>query len=187
MDTVKVLRHAILSWIITIVLACMAGHYHQQVHDLQDTAMKQKHQITALQKDNARLEKQVKEYETILNTPQPISNEWFVGEGKATAYSPWDNQNGIEADGDGRHTSIGLHSGPGVIAVDPKRIPYNSRMIVVYQDGTVETGIAGDTGGALRASRGLHIDMFRKTYDQAVNHGVKPVLILWQKPQKEAG
>jgi len=113
------------------------------------------------------------------------SDSWYMEEGIATAYSPLDNQNGIEAEADGNITSTGVHPGPGIIAVDPARIPYNSEIIAVYADGTIYRGVAGDTGGALRSSSYLHIDIYRDTFAQAVQHGNKAVMIFW-KLSKEA-
>lgn len=105
-------------------------------------------------------------------------------EGIATAYSPYDNQSGIECDGDPSNTSTGVAPGPQIMAVDPSLIPYGSEITLTYPDGTKIKGIAGDTGGALRNSgaRGIyHIDVFKWTYDEAVSHGVQKVKIKWDK------
>lgn len=109
---------------------------------------------------------------------------WSLRNGIATAYSPFDNINGIEADANPTKTSIGLLPGAGIIAVDPKRIPYKSEMMVVYADGRVYKGIAGDTGGALRNSKKYHVDIFKQTFTQANKHGVQNVMILWKPPKQ---
>ncbi len=50
----------------------------------------------------------------------------------------------------GGTTSVGLEAVRGVIAVDPKIIPYGTRMYVASPDGQIVYGygVAGDTGGA---------------------------------------
>lgn len=50
----------------------------------------------------------------------------------------------------GGTTSVGLEAVRGVIAVDPKIIPYGTRMYVASPDGKIVYGygVAGDTGGA---------------------------------------
>lgn len=105
---------------------------------------------------------------------------WYIQEGIATAYSPNDNRSGIEAEGAGHLTSVGLTPGDGIIAVDPKRIPYGSKMKVLFADGTSYEGIAGDTGGALRSDSRNHVDIYKDTYAETEKFGVKNVTILWQ-------
>lgn len=53
----------------------------------------------------------------------------------------------------GGTTSIGLEAVRGVIAVDPKIIPYGTKMYVASPDGSIVYGygVAGDTGGACMA------------------------------------
>ena len=105
---------------------------------------------------------------------------WAMVEGIATAYSPLDNRSGICAEGDPNITSTGRASGHGVIAVDPDRIPYGSEIQVIYPDGTIYYGIAGDTGGALRDDPVTHIDIFKDSYEEAMAHGEQNVIILWR-------
>jgi len=52
-------------------------------------------------------------------------------------------------------TSLGLTAGYGVIAVDPKKIPYWTKVCIPRYG----IAIAGDTGGALRSYPGLLIDL----------------------------
>lgn len=106
--------------------------------------------------------------------------KWKSSEGMATAYSPYDNQSGIEADGDPSTTSTGVAPGPHIMAVDPKRIPYGSTILVVFPDGSCIQGIAGDTGGALRRNKRLQVDIYKETYKETVNFGVQDVIILWK-------
>lgn len=85
-------------------------------------------------------------------------------------YSPHDDRNGINSEGDPNITSTGMQSGPTVIAVDPSKIPYGSKVEV---EGFNRTFIAGDTGGALRNYGGVAIDVYSKTYDNAMKFGVQ--------------
>lgn len=110
---------------------------------------------------------------------------WNVASGQVTAYCPFDNVDGQQAQGDPRVTSTGAKTGRGVVAVDPKRIPYGSEIIIRYSDGTIETGVANDTGGALRSADGLVIDVFRETYQQASRHGRREATIFWKPPEGE--
>lgn len=97
---------------------------------------------------------------------------------EVTAYSPYDNVSGIEAEGDGSKTSTGTKPGLGTIAVDPDVIPYGSAIAIIYSDGTTEYGYARDTGGAIK---GNHIDVFRETYKQTCKFGKKHAVVIWYK------
>ena len=88
---------------------------------------------------------------------------------RVTAYAPFDNVSGICADEDPTVTSVGHRPGPQYVAVDPKRIPYGTRLRI---PGYGEV-IAGDTGGALRQYDGIAIDVFMDTYEDAIQWGVQ--------------
>lgn len=80
---------------------------------------------------------------------------------EATAYTA--------ADGDGNGiTSIGLTAKHGIIAVDPRVIPYGTR---VYIPG-YGFAVAGDTGGAIIGNR---IDLFMDSYHDAISFGRRNV------------
>jgi 3D (Asp-Asp-Asp) domain-containing protein len=65
---------------------------------------------------------------------------------EATAYDPGpvNNRRGLVGT-----TSLGLRAHFGIVAVDPKVIPYRSRL---YVEG-YGPGLAGDTGGAIKGAR----------------------------------
>lgn len=107
-------------------------------------------------------------------------NQWNIAEGIVTAYSPFDNVSGIENDGNPNYTATGTKPGPGTIAVDPKRIPYGSEIIIIYEDGTIEMGKALDTGATMRRAKDIWIDVYRDTYQETVKHGKKKAIILWK-------
>ena len=88
---------------------------------------------------------------------------------KITGYAPLDNKSGICADENPTVTSIGKYPSKKYAAVDPKKLPYGTK-IKVPGYGTVE---AGDTGGAMRNYDGIQIDLFFDTYEEAIEWGVK--------------
>lgn len=73
----------------------------------------------------------------------------------ATAYTSW-----IEDVVD--MTATGTHARHGAVAVDPKVIPYGTRMFIVTADGEFVYGLATaeDCGGGVK---GKHIDLFFET------------------------
>ncbi len=89
-----------------------------------------------------------------------------VMKGKATAYSC------------GTHCSTGVRVQPGYIAVDPKIIPYGTKMYIVSDDGKYVYGyaIAADTGGFIKSGKIL-ADLYFPTESQCVNFGVRGITI----------
>ena len=88
---------------------------------------------------------------------------------RVTGYAPFDNKSGICADENPEVTSTGVRPGTKYAAVDPRRIPYGTE-IEVPGYGLV---IAADTGGALRSSKDLAIDLYFDTYEAAMAWGVQ--------------
>lgn len=121
--------------------------------------------------------------ETVSILTNDLVRHWNYSDAIITAYSPLDDQNGINSEGDPAITSIGMKVGYGRFAVDPERIPYGSKILIVYADGTIETGVAADTGGALRDAPHMAIDVYRDTFDQAMSFGTQPATVIWYEPQ----
>lgn len=86
--------------------------------------------------------------------------------GKATAYCG------------GGTTSVGYSAQPGIIAVDPKKIPYGTQMFVISADGNYIYGycIAGDTGGFARKNSAI-ADLYMDSYAQCMQFGRRNVEI----------
>lgn len=89
---------------------------------------------------------------------------------KLTAYSPLDNRDGQQAEGNPTRTSTGRRVGRNIAAADPKKLPYGTKLYVENY-GEIEIQ---DTGGALRNDdKNIRIDLFHSTYNEAINFGVK--------------
>lgn len=157
----------------------------QEKEILQKTLSQTDNQNVKLRERVSRGERQAQKTQNDIRTLQQLlmqstMSDWKISKAVATAYSPFDNQSGIEAEGDGKLTSIGLTPGPNIIAVDPKKIPYGSEIIILFPNGTRLRGIAGDTGGALRAADYILLDVFKYTYKEACAFGRKDVTVLWR-------
>ena len=83
---------------------------------------------------------------------------------KATAY--------CRTDVGGERTSTGTRTRVGAIAVDPKVIPYGTRMFIVTKDGSYIYGVATaeDCGGAIKGKR---LDLFYETNAECRRFGVR--------------
>ena len=104
-----------------------------------------------------------------IHTPSRGGVRKRVVQARVTAYAPLDNKSGICAEGDPTITATGAKVRRGIIAVDPKKIPYGTK---VYIPGYGEA-IAEDTGGALRNYDGIAIDILVDTYEEAMQWGKK--------------
>ena len=84
---------------------------------------------------------------------------------KATAYATGDP-------GVGTITATGTTVRPGTVAVDPRQIPYGTKMYIVSNDGAYLYGfsIAEDTGGTIRQNR---IDLFFPSQAACIQFGVR--------------
>ncbi len=69
-------------------------------------------------------------------------------------------------------TSTGTQVKVGSVAVDPRVIPYGTRMFIVSNDGSVVYGyaVAEDCGGAIKSDR---IDLYHNTHGEALIFGRK--------------
>lgn len=85
--------------------------------------------------------------------------------GKATAYT-------TDRGDSGAWTATGRRAQVGVVAVDPRVIPYGTKLWIVSADGKQVYGyaIAGDTGGAVRSGKIL-VDLYYDTYSECERFG----------------
>ena len=93
---------------------------------------------------------------------------------KVTAYCPCARCCGVDADG---FTSKGIDANLPGVAVDPKRVPYGT-VLDIPGYGIV---IADDTGGAMRNSSVIHMDVRFPTHQEALNWGVKELTVSVRK------
>ncbi len=92
-----------------------------------------------------------------------------------TAYSLHPSSINVDEFNDGK-TSIGKEPKPGrTAAVDPKIIPYGSK---VYIPG-IGWRIAEDTGGAIKGNR---IDILMDSEEKAFQFGRRMAVVLWTRP-----
>lgn len=91
---------------------------------------------------------------------------------QATAYDASPADNGIWAG----KTSTGMPLVYGVVAVDPRVIPYGTKMYIESVDGQYKYGyaIAGDCGGAIKGSR---VDLFFPSRSACYQFGRRDVNI----------
>lgn len=95
---------------------------------------------------------------------QPLSYQKKLT-GKATAYTS-------DRGDSGTRTSCGHRAQVGIVAVDPRVIPYGTKLWIVSEDGKWVYGyaIAGDTGGGVRSGK-LLVDLYFDTYGECTKFG----------------
>lgn len=88
--------------------------------------------------------------------------------GKAAAYSARK----------GAKTASGRYAIPGHVAVDPRIIPYGTKLYIATPDNSFVYGyaVAADTGTALREGK-IIVDLFFNTYEETCRFGIKNVNI----------
>lgn len=104
-------------------------------------------------------------------TESAVCNDVFLGEFTLTAYCPGHCCCGKWASG---YTATGTLATEGrTIAVDPHVIPYGSRVLLIFSNGTQRTYIAEDCGGGVN---GNHIDVFFDDHQAARVFGVQSAM-----------
>lgn len=77
----------------------------------------------------------------------------------------------------GSGTASGRRAVPGIVAVDPKVIPYGTQMYIVANDGTVYGyAVAGDTGYSVQNGV-IDLDLFMNTVNDCYRWGRKTVTV----------
>lgn len=105
-------------------------------------------------------------------TESAVCNDVFLGEFTLTAYCPGRCCCGKWASG---YTATGTMATEGrTIAVDPKVIPYGTRVLLIWPDGTQHSYIAEDCGGCVN---GNHIDVLFDDHRAARVFGVQSAMV----------
>ncbi len=91
--------------------------------------------------------------------------------GKATAYT---NEGGRLS----QWTASGMRAQVGVVAVDPKKIPYGTKLYIVSPNGSYVYGyaIAGDIGSGVE-NGSLVADLFMDTYQECIQFGKRQMVV----------
>ena len=111
-------------------------------------------------------------------TESAVCNDVFLGGFTLTAYCPGRCCCGKWASG---YTATGTLATEGrTIAVDPKVIPYGSRVLLIWPDGTQREYIAEDCGGGVN---GNHIDVFFNSHQAARVFGVQSAMVYLEGEQ----
>ena len=78
----------------------------------------------------------------------------------------------------GNKMSTGKYPKPGYVAVDPKEIPYGTKMYIVSADGRYVYGyaIAADTGGFIHGTK-TDMDLFFNTESECVKFGRRNIVV----------
>ena len=117
----------------------------------------------------------VEEYDPAWDKPateSAVCNDVFLGEYTLTAYCACSRCCGVWANG---YTATGTWATEGrTIAVDPKVIPYGTRVLLIWPDGTQHSYIAEDCGGGVN---GNHIDVFFNSHQAARIFGVQSAMV----------
>ena len=104
-------------------------------------------------------------------TEYAYCDDVFLGEFTATAYCACvaccSKDDGITATGT-------LATEGRTIAVDPDIIPYGSRVLLIWPDGTRHTYTAEDCGGSINGNR---LDVYFDSHEDARQFGVQSVMV----------
>ena len=117
----------------------------------------------------------VEEYDPAWDIPateSTVCDDVFLGEYTLTAYCACSKCCSKWASG---YTATGTLATEGrTIAVDPKVIPYGTRVLLIWPDGTQHSYIAEDCGGGINAN---HIDVFFNDHQAARVFGVQSAMV----------
>lgn len=176
-DTKIIILYFLILVIAIGALKTVINEHKSEISKLESEIAEQEKQIENLTRQKQLYEELVKLQEDLEdNLSQQVELLEFENEqlrtirAKLTAYSPLDNRDGQQAEGNPNRTSIGKQVSRGIVAADPRKLPYGTKL-EIPDWGVVEVG---DTGGALRNdNKNIRIDLFHSTYKDAMKFGVK--------------
>lgn len=129
--------------------------------------------VPAEERTAAQMEEEPAAYDPAWDIPasEPAAcDDVFLGEYTLTAYCPCTRCCGKD---DGITAAGTLAAEGRTIAVDPRVIPYGSRVLLIFPDGTQHTYIAEDCGSGVTGSR---IDVFFTDHETARIFGVQSAM-----------
>lgn len=133
---------------------------------------------TAEERTAAQAEEEPSAYDPAWDIPasEPAAcDDVFLGEYTLTAYCPCTRCCGKD---DGITATGTLAAEGRTIAVDPRVIPYGSRVLLIFPDGTQRTYIAEDCGSGVTGSR---VDVFFSDHQAARVFGVQSAMVYLTK------
>ncbi len=135
---------------------------HAEIKRLEKIVSKQQHVIVVIEEVEKEVRKEIEKEKIEENALSTFT-------ARVTAYAPHDNKSGICADENPKVTSTGIEPRVGIVAVDPTKIPYGTKLNIPGY-GMAE---AQDTGGALRQYDGIALDVVMESYEEAIEWGVQ--------------
>ncbi len=170
---------SVIIYIICIVFIAITISTVQQGNLAIDTLSHQykiqKEEIEKLKYNIKQQDKIIKEQQRIIEEKnEEIKELRIIRNVRVTAYSPYDDVNNINSEGNPSITSTGALAQRGNIAVDPSKIPYGTKLDILGYG----VGVALDTGGALRNYDGIAIDIHVDTFEEAMLWGVRYIDVI---------
>jgi len=150
-----------------------------EISDLNDRLKNKQDEVDYLLDKFEEYEEEIRNYEYVIKNSvvNDISKNKVVNYmyGEATAYTP--SERGINSDSDPTKTSIMKPAKNGVIAVNPKVIPYGSEVMII-SGKTIIRGKAWDTGGDMMKNP-KQVDILMENLEDSIEWGRREVHIIW--------
>lgn len=149
-------------------------YIQERINEVEEINEKLKEKVKDLSEELEIKTKSIRELEEMKEIWDSLEFDRF----KATSYAPFDGIDGMDNDGDPTSTSTGSYPCKGTFAVNPKTIPYYSKMLIIGKDW-FEHGEALDTGGAMRQNP-KQVDIFKDCHAEAMQFGRQGVTIVYK-------
>lgn len=168
-------KQFIRGWLTILCIFIFSSYMHHTkymaaINELESQVQKKQEENNLLLEYINQIQNEVKLLKETIELQLEEIDQLKTIRARITAYSPLDNRDGIQAEGNPNTTSTGKIVSRGYAAADPRRLPYGTKLDVPGY-GVVEIQ---DTGGALRADKkNVRLDLFHETYPDAMKFGVK--------------
>jgi len=157
--------------VIFIIFAfkTVSSEWEKEIQILKENNNSLERQIEALEQEIKIYQEIIQRERAYIKELKEENEQLRTIRARITAYSPMDNKSGICADSNPTSTATGAYPKIGIVAVDPKKIPYGTKLIIPGYG----PAIAEDTGGLIRSYDGVAIDAVMNTYNEAMSWGVR--------------